>query len=86
MQRFVKWYNHEHKHSGLNFLSPIERHTGLDKEIFEKRIAVYEVAKNKHPERWTKEIRNWSLEDKVFLNPERATKTVDKESNEAQAS
>lgn len=70
VQRFVAWYNNEHKHSGLNFLSPIERHDGLDKEIFEKRKVVYEAAKNRHPERWTKDIRNWSLEDKVFLNPE----------------
>ena len=78
VQYFVDWYNNEHKHSGLNFISPIERHKGLDKEIFNKRIEVYEAAKNKHPERWTKDIRNWSLEDKVFLNPERKEKTVDK--------
>lgn len=78
VQHFVDWYNNEHKHSGLNFISPIERHKGLDKEIFNKRIEVYEAAKNKHPERWTKDIRNWSLEDKVFLNPERKEKTVDK--------
>lgn len=82
VNRFVKWYNNEHKHSGLNFLSPIERHDGLDKEIFEKRIAVYEAAKSKHPERWTKDIRNWSLEDKVFLNPERVARDVDKVENE----
>lgn len=86
VQRFVTWYNNEHKHSGLNFLSPIERHNGLDREIFEKRKAVYEAAKKKHPERWTKDIRNWSLEDKVFLNPERTTKKVDKEESEAEAS
>ncbi|NCD00379.1 MAG: IS3 family transposase [Bacteroidia bacterium] len=86
VNRFVKWYNNEHKHSGLNFLSPIERHDGLDKEIFEKRIAVYEAAKSKHPERWTKDIRNWSLEDKVFLNPERVAQDVDKVENETQVS
>ena len=62
----------------MNFISPIEHHKGLDKEIFNKRIEVYEAAKNKHPERWTKDIRNWSLEDKAFLNPERKEKTVDK--------
>lgn len=86
VQRFVTWYNNEHKHSGLNFLSPVDRHNGDDKEIFKNRIAVYEAAKSKHPERWTKDIRNWSLEDKVFLNPERVTKDVDKKLNEEQAS
>ena len=79
VQHFVDWYNNEHKHSGLNFISPTERHKGLDKEIFNKRIEVYEVAKNRHTERWTKDIRNWSLEDKVVLNPEKSTKDVDKD-------
>ncbi len=51
VQRFVDWYNNEYKHSWLNYLSPIERHKGLDKEIFNKRRAVYETAKNRHPER-----------------------------------
>ncbi|MGB4660211.1 MAG: IS3 family transposase [Mobilitalea sp.] len=86
VQRFAAWYNNEHKHSGLNFLSPIDRHNGVDKEIFKNRIAVYEAAKSKHPERWTKGIRNWSLEDKVFLNPERVEQNVGKEENQEQAS
>lgn len=67
-------------------MSPIERHNGLDKDIFEKRKAVYEAAKTRHPERWSKGIRDWSLEDKVFLNPERISENVDKDSNEAEAS
>lgn len=86
VQCFVAWYNNEHKHSGLNFLSPAERHEGLDKEIFEKRTAVYEAARNKHPERWTKNIRNWSLEDEIFLNPERVVQNLEKVKNEVQAS
>ena len=28
-------------------------------------------AKTSHPERWSGDIRNWSLEDEVWLNPER---------------
>lgn len=38
VDKFVKWYNHDHLHSGINFLSPYQRHFGLDKEIMEKRI------------------------------------------------
>ena len=68
---FVRWYNHEHRHSGLNFLTPHQRHSGLDKVIFENRRKVYEEAKTSHPERWSGDIRNWSLEDEVWLNPER---------------
>lgn len=44
------------------------------------------LQKSKHPERWTKDIRNWSLEDKVFLNPERVARDVDKVENETQVS
>ena len=67
--KFVKWYNTEHLHSGINFITPYQRHYGLDKEIMENRIKVYEEAKAKHPERWSKEIRNWELPEYVALNP-----------------
>ena len=30
---FVHWYNAEHKHSGLNFVTPNERHTLKDGDI-----------------------------------------------------
>jgi putative transposase len=86
VKHFVEWYNNEHKHSGLNFLSPVERHNGLEKEIFEKRIKMYEEARKQHPERWTKDIRDWSLEDKVWLNPERVAKDSDDVDSEDKAS
>lgn len=66
---FVKWYNNEHLHSGINFITPSQRHQGLDSEIFKNRIKTYTAAKNKHPERWSKNIRNWSLPSYVALNP-----------------
>lgn len=69
--KFVSWYNHDHRHSGLKFLTPYQRHSGMSDQIFKKRISVYEEAKQKHPERWSKNIRNWSLADEVWLNPER---------------
>ena len=75
---FVNWYNHEHRHSGLNFVTPHQRHTGLDKEILKKRSKVYELAQAAHPKRWSGNIRNWNIDDKVWLNPERS------KSNESQ--
>jgi putative transposase len=56
------WYNFEHRHSGLSF----------GKEILDKRKQVYEQAREVHPERWSGDIRNWTLEDEVWLNPERS--------------
>lgn len=68
---FVTWYNSEHRHSGLNFVTPNQRHTGMAAEILEKRRQTYEAARAAHPERWSREMRNWTLEDEVWLNPER---------------
>jgi putative transposase len=73
---FTQWYNNEHRHSGLNFLTPNQRHNGLSERILARRKQVYEEAKSKHPERWSRSIRDWSLKDTVWLNPSR-----DKEMN-----
>lgn len=69
VKKFVKWYNYTHLHSGINFVTPYQRHYGLDKGIMENRTKVYEKAKMNHPERWSKNIRNWSLPKYVSLNP-----------------
>jgi len=71
---FVHWYNKEHRHSGLNFLTPNQRHDGSASEILAQRKRVYEQAKALHPERWSKETRDWTLEEQVWLNPERSEK------------
>ena len=67
--KFVNWYNLSHLHSGINFITPHQRHYGLDDKIMENRIKIYEAAKAKHPERWSKNIRDWSLPEYVALNP-----------------
>jgi len=77
VQKFVNWYNSEHLHSGINFLTPHQRHYGLDKEIMKRRIKTYEAAKARHPERWSRNIRNWSLPEYVALNPVKETELKD---------
>lgn len=68
---FVQWYNHQHKHSGLKFVTPAQRHDGTDVSILRHRKQVYTAAKQRHPERWTGATRDWELNDEVWLNPER---------------
>ena len=69
---FVKWYNHDHHHSGLNFLTPYQRRSGLSEHILQNRHEVYEAAKAAHPERWNgRATRDWSLPERVYLNPDR---------------
>ncbi|WP_165971410.1 integrase core domain-containing protein [Cupriavidus sp. L7L] len=70
-QQFVRWYNHEHKHSGLKFVTPAQRHGGTAAVVLAHREAVYAEAKARTPERWSGSTRNWSLADEVWLNPER---------------
>jgi putative transposase len=67
--RFVYWYNHVHMHSGIKYLTPYQRHYCLDKIIIENRKRVYAKAKENHPERWSREIRNWNLPKYMSLNP-----------------
>ena len=68
VSKFVRWYNVTHLHSGLNFITPYLRHYGLDVEIMKNLIKTYLKAKAKHPERWSKNIRDWSLPDFISLN------------------
>ena len=68
---FVKWYNYEHHHSGIKFLTPAQMRSDKAEEILNNRHNVYEQAKSEHPERWNgRETRDWSMPDKVYLNPE----------------
>lgn len=71
VRKFIEWYNNEHCHSRIRFVTPAQRHRGEDKVILAKRDAVYQAAKAERPERWSRETRNWSPVGEVMLNPER---------------
>jgi transposase InsO family protein len=68
---FVHWYNVEHKHSGIRYVSPQQRHAGEDHAILAARHALYTEAKELHPARWARHTRDWSPMGPVTLNPER---------------
>ncbi len=69
---FMHWYNHEHLHSGIRYVTPAQRHAGEDAEIAEERDRVYTEARLKNPLRWARHTRNWTPIAEVTLNPERA--------------
>ncbi len=77
VQGFVNWYNFEHLHSAIRFVTPAQRHRGEDIEILAKRKRIYEQAKLKKPERWSGEIRNWNPVTHVYLNPEKQNAGVE---------
>ncbi|MGC8698550.1 MAG: IS3 family transposase, partial [Halothiobacillus sp.] len=78
VKNFIQWYNHEHRHSKIRFVTPAERHQGRDHERLAKRHQVYLAAKAKTPSRWSGATRNWAPIDSVTLNPEKPTKEKNK--------
>ncbi|GHD71375.1 transposase [Vogesella fluminis] len=71
VREFIRWYNHEHRHSRIRFVTPAERHDGKDREILAKRDALYRRTRECRPERWSRNTRNWQPVGAVALNPER---------------
>jgi putative transposase len=72
----VHWYNNIHHHSGIKFVTANQRHQGLDHKILSNRIAVYEKAKSLNPNRWIKNIRDWSVIGSVCLNHTTAKQAI----------
>ena len=68
---FVNWYNVEHRHSGIRYVSPAQRHAGDDQAILAARHVLYLQARERHPARWSGGTRNWAPIGAVTLNPER---------------
>jgi len=71
VREFVHWYNHDHRHSAIRYVSPAERHAGQDRSILSRRHQLYIRAREANPRRWARHTRNWQPIDVVTLNPER---------------
>lgn len=69
--KFMRWYNEEHRHSGIRFVTPGQRYRGEDIKLLSRRSRVYETAKQANPLRWSGKTRNWAHESSVALNPEK---------------
>lgn len=73
---FVRWYNHDHRHSAIRYVSPAQRHSGDDHAILAARHVLYMKARALNPARWSRSTRNWSPVGPVTLNPERDSITT----------
>jgi len=67
---YVHWYNNEHLHSAIRYVTLNQSHAGEDEVILAQRQKVYERANQKHPQRWSGKTRNWDPIEEVYLNPE----------------
>ena len=70
-RRFVAWYNDEHRHSRIGYVTPSQRHDGRDVDILQARHRLYQTACSQTPSRWSGNTRNWQPITTVTLNPER---------------
>ena len=77
MTQFERWYDTCQLHSGIQYVTPEDRHNGHDTEILAKRKRVYEEAKRRRPERWSRGTRNWEPITVVRLNPRKEESTSD---------
>ena len=66
--RFVNWYNDEHRHSAIRYVTPSQRHMGEDIKILAHRHRVYQQAKQRRQDRWSGSTRNWEPISEVWLN------------------
>lgn len=73
---FVRWYNEEHRHSALNWVTPMARHNGEERELLRRREATYRRARQRHPERWSGRIRDCSPAPPTTLNPSKIKGTT----------
>lgn len=78
VMKFVSWYNHEHRHSGIKFVTPHQRHMGQDVQVLQNRTKIYENAKQLNPIRWSGNTRDWSRTVQVWLNPDDEKVKLDK--------
>lgn len=75
VKAFVGWYNTEHRHSAIRFVTPVQRHSGEHLLVLSGRKEVYEEAKRKRPDRWSGQVRDWRPIGEVVLNPIRNSLT-----------
>jgi hypothetical protein len=69
VERFVQWCNDTHCHSAIGFVTPSQRHAGLDIAILATRRQVYEASRARNPHRWSRHCRTWQRTEQVCLDP-----------------
>jgi putative transposase len=67
---FFRYYNHEHRHSGIGLMTPYAVHHGLAPQITEARRTTLLAAYALHPERFVRKPPQPPLvPDAVWINP-----------------
>jgi hypothetical protein len=67
----VCWYNEEHRHSGIRYVTPGQRHCCQDHTNLAARHELYLKARERNSARWSGATRDWTPPGTITLNPER---------------
>src|SRR5258708_7341886 len=68
-QSFFRWYNEEHRHSGIGLLTPATVHYGQAESVLRQRQEVLDVAYQRHPERFVRSAPTPpALPSEVWIN------------------
>lgn len=65
---FIDWYNTQHRHSGIGYVTPVQKHHGLDIALLESRQKTLNSAALDHPERFVRGPRKVAQPRVVYLN------------------
>jgi putative transposase len=65
---FVPWYNNEHHHSGLAFLTPADVHFGRAQTVLARRNELMQQAFKQHPRRFVRGPAQHALPAVVYIN------------------
>lgn len=69
---FVYWYNYKHWHSGMNYITPMQKRKGEHIAIFNSRNETLRIAKARFPVRWGKrKTRRFIAPSYEVLNPKK---------------
>jgi putative transposase len=69
-QKFFRWYNLEHRHSGIAMLTPLSVHYQQHAPVLKARTSVLAKAYELHPERFVKGVPTVkTVPEHVWINP-----------------
>jgi putative transposase len=82
-RRFFEWYNNEHYHSGIGYVTPTSLHYGQADQVIENRQRTLEVAYAAHPQRFVKGVpKPAQLPAAVWINPPLNAESETRKENE----
>jgi hypothetical protein len=76
VDQFFAWYNTEHQHSGIKYVTTNQGHFGLANDICEIRQSIFKATRGKHPKQWSRHVKLATTQI-VEINHPRQMKSIE---------